>query len=290
MNDPRENQRAAWLVRQWTTALAKLIESMAGEPPRVEWQPAPPGADLALQAAALAARHGTVLWWEQSFSAAPDAHFWVGAPESAWSPLGARILNAAGVEEAGPEEARGTWLELLGQSLDQLAGAVGSQLRREVTCPDRNERTNPPPAAEFFTVELQLGETALPPLLAVPGDSLSGVLADPPQPAAGETSLAPVAPGAAVPAPAAPNRMLDLLLDVELPVAISFGRTHLPLKETLRLTTGSIVELNRAVTEPVDVIVNNCVIARGEVVVIEGNYGVRIREIVSRQERLRNLR
>ena len=77
----------------------------------------------------------------------------------------------------------------------------------------------------------------------------------------------------------APPRTMELLLDVELPVSISFGRTQLPLKEALKLTTGSIVELNRTVTEPVDIIVNNCVIARGDVVVIEGNYGVRIREI-----------
>ena len=49
------------------------------------------------------------------------------------------------------------------------------------------------------------------------------------------------------------------------------------------------MELNRAVTEPVEVIVNNCVIARGEVVVVEGNYGVRIQQIVSRQDRLRTV-
>jgi flagellar motor switch protein FliN/FliY len=49
------------------------------------------------------------------------------------------------------------------------------------------------------------------------------------------------------------------------------------------------VELNRSITEPVEVIVNNCVIARGEVVVVEGNFGVRIREVISRQDRLRTL-
>ena len=74
-----------------------------------------------------------------------------------------------------------------------------------------------------------------------------------------------------------------------MPVGVSFGRTQLPLKDVIKLSTGSIVELNRAITEPVEVIVNNCVIARGEVVVIEGNYGVRIREIVSPEERLRSL-
>ena len=82
---------------------------------------------------------------------------------------------------------------------------------------------------------------------------------------------------------------IDLLLDVELPVIVSFGRAQLMLKDVIKLTTGSIVELNRALSEPVEVIVNNCVIARGEVVVVEGNYGIRIKQVISRQERLRTL-
>lgn len=82
---------------------------------------------------------------------------------------------------------------------------------------------------------------------------------------------------------------MDLLLDVELPVSVSFGRAQLALKDLLKLTSGSIVELNRTISEPVEVIINNCVIARGEVVVVDGNYGIRIQEIVSRQERLRTL-
>lgn len=82
---------------------------------------------------------------------------------------------------------------------------------------------------------------------------------------------------------------MDLLLDVELPVSVSFGRAQLALNDLLKLTSGSIVELNRTISEPVEVIVNNCVIARGEVVVVDGNYGIRIQEIVSRQERLRTL-
>jgi flagellar motor switch protein FliN/FliY len=91
--------------------------------------------------------------------------------------------------------------------------------------------------------------------------------------------------------PASPNPpTLDLLLDVEMPVSVSFGRTQIQLKDVMKLSSGSIVELNRGVSEPVEVIVNNCVIARGEVVVIEGNYGVRIDEIISPQERLRTLK
>ena len=85
------------------------------------------------------------------------------------------------------------------------------------------------------------------------------------------------------------SKTFELLLDVELPVSVSFGRAQVPLKDVLKLTTGSIVELNRSILEPVEVIVNNCVIARGEVVVVEGNFGVRIQQVVSRQERLRTL-
>src|SRR5207253_131808 len=75
-------------------------------------------------------------------------------------------------------------------------------------------------------------------------------------------------------------KTFDLLLDVELPVSVSFGRAQVALKDLIKLTTGSIVELNRSITEPVEVIVNNCVIARGEVVVVEGNFGVRIQQVV----------
>lgn len=292
MDEPRGNSRtewSAWLVREWTTRLAQTLESMAEKRPGVEWQPAT-GSELELQTEALAARHGTVLWWEQGFSAAPEAHFWVGAPESLWSAVGKGILSAAGIDEADAAETRNTWIELLSQSLESLANAMGAHLQREVVCQQRAERDGPPGVEDFFTVELELDGTKLPPLFAAVSDTMAGAMSAVPETAA--TGL-PVHTAGALPAvaEAAPyNQMLDLLLDVELPVSISFGRTHLPLKDTLKLTTGSIVELNRTVSEPVEVIVNNCVIARGEVVVIEGNYGVRIREIMSRQDRLRNLR
>ena len=81
---------------------------------------------------------------------------------------------------------------------------------------------------------------------------------------------------------------LDLLLDLELPVSVSFGKAQMPLQQILKWTTGSIVELETAVNQPVEVVVNNCVIARGEVVVVDGNYGVRVQQIVSRAERLQS--
>ena len=106
-----------------------------------------------------------------------------------------------------------------------------------------------------------------------------------PQPANGKpatsTGKTPLSSGA--------QHNLAMLLHVELDLSVSFGTTHLNLQEVLKLASGSIVELNRSVAEPVDVLVNNCVIARGEVVVVDGNYGIRVTEIVSRQDRMRTI-
>lgn len=75
----------------------------------------------------------------------------------------------------------------------------------------------------------------------------------------------------------APN--LDLLMDVELDVTLRFGQRHLTLKEVLDLTSGSVIELDRQVEEPVELILDGKVIARGEAVVIDGNYGLRVTEV-----------
>jgi flagellar motor switch protein FliN len=85
------------------------------------------------------------------------------------------------------------------------------------------------------------------------------------------------------------NWNIDLLLDVELPLVVSFGETAMPLKDVLKLGVGSVIELNKTVNDPVTLIVNQKPIARGEVVMVEGNYGVRILEVESTADRIRSL-
>lgn len=82
---------------------------------------------------------------------------------------------------------------------------------------------------------------------------------------------------------------LDLLMDVRLNLTVELGRTKLSLKEVLELTRGSVVELNRIAGEAVDLLANGKLIARGEVVVIEDNFGLRITSIVSPHERLKTM-
>jgi flagellar motor switch protein FliN/FliY len=89
------------------------------------------------------------------------------------------------------------------------------------------------------------------------------------------------------PAPADDFRNLGHLLDVRLPLTIRLGSTRMPLDDVLRLAPGAIVELDRGEDEPLDVLANGRVIARGEVVVVDERFGLRITEIGSREERLR---
>jgi len=85
-------------------------------------------------------------------------------------------------------------------------------------------------------------------------------------------------------------RNLNMLLDIPLQVTVELGRTKRSVKEILELSGGSIIELDKLAGEPVDILVNNRLIAKGEVVVIDENFGVRITDILSQAERLNNLR
>ncbi|ASS99933.1 flagellar motor switch phosphatase FliY [Geobacillus thermocatenulatus] len=94
----------------------------------------------------------------------------------------------------------------------------------------------------------------------------------------------------APPLAATEARNLELLFDVPLQVTVELGRTKRSVQEILQLSTGSIIELDKLAGEPVDVFVNNKLIAKGEVVVIDENFGVRITDIISQSDRLTKLK
>jgi flagellar motor switch protein FliN/FliY len=278
------NLPARRLLDQWAASLGQVLESMTDERPAVEWQP---GSGTAAEPPAPGGE--PLLWWEQPFRGGPEMAVWVGAPRGVWEHAGTVTLRAAGLESVAETEARNTWLEILGQSLGALAHALGTALGREIACDAGVERAPEPRSGAEASVVIRVGEAQLPPCSLVLGSRLLQALLSPDsedgQP--GEAFPEPAAEPSAIPAA---SRTMELLLEVDLPVSISFGRTQLPLKDVLKLMTGSIVELNRGVNDQVDVLVNHCLVARGEVVVVEGNYGVRIQEIASRRDRLRSLR
>jgi len=95
----------------------------------------------------------------------------------------------------------------------------------------------------------------------------------------GTREMVPAAAGA--PVDGHPAGRIGVILGIDLPVVVRFGRTELPVRALTKLGPGSMIELGRSPDEPVDVVVGDRVVARGEVVVVGGNYGVRIVEVMT---------
>ncbi|MEP7311692.1 MAG: flagellar motor switch protein FliN [Pseudomonadota bacterium] len=83
---------------------------------------------------------------------------------------------------------------------------------------------------------------------------------------------------------------IDVILDVPVTLSLEVGRTRLPIRSLLQLNQGSVVELERAAGEPLDVFVNGTLVAHGEVVVVNEKFGIRLTDVISPAERIRKLK
>ena len=86
------------------------------------------------------------------------------------------------------------------------------------------------------------------------------------------------------------EQSLDIVLDIPVSLSMELGRTKMSIRELLQLSQGSVVKLDRPANSPLDILVNGCLIARGDVVIVNERYGVRITDIVSPEERVKRLR
>ncbi len=125
-----------------------------------------------------------------------------------------------------------------------------------------------------------------------------------PEEVAPETAEAPVEVDAGVPQKASPEPLddgleaesgtdvdinLDVLLDVPLSMSLEVGRSRLSIRDLLQLNQGSVVELDRVAGEPMDVMVNGTLVAHGEVVVVNDKFGIRLTDVISPAERIKQL-
>lgn len=86
------------------------------------------------------------------------------------------------------------------------------------------------------------------------------------------------------------DRNLQMILDIPLRVTVELGRTKMPVSDLLNLAQGSVIELNKLAGEPMEVFVNDKLIARGEAVVVNEKFGVRLTDIISTRERVEQLK
>lgn len=241
-------------------------------------------------------------WFELDCNLAAGAAMHVGC---ALGTVRALALLLSADASQGDQAACGAYKEILNQSASALGTSLGGLLGKPVNFSAAAESKAPGElgmglgfrfelAGAKHALALVPNSTLVAALLGIDGDESQDSPGTNPtgKPAshADARSITADLPGKASGGSDNSERdNFDLLLEIEMQLGVSFGRSHLPLEEVLKLSSGAIVELNRLVSDPVDVLVNDAVIARGEVVVVEGNYGVRITEIVSRRERIRSI-
>ena len=248
-------------LERWTAEFRRAAESQTNPKPEITRASAEELAQWDQNASDL-------LWWKQEAGGKDGFAIWIAAEEACWTALG----NAA--EQGGdPKQA---YLNLVKQANLNLAGAAEAGFSKPFHWRDGSTEEAPPACETLALIKVQiiLGGKALPPLLA--GVERKALALEP-----GSTG----SEIATVPAPGV-SPMLSRLMDLQLPVTVLLGRAVLPIRDVLKISSGSLIELDRQINDYVEVMVHGTVVARGEIVSVRGNYGVRIKEIISRQDRI----
>ena len=200
-------------------------------------------------------------WWSGGLSTHPGANFFIGAPEETWEKLG----------RGGPSEnAQENASALISRC---FAKAVAEQFGNRAAAQDSGPSGAPSADWTRASIEIRYSAGQWPNAGCVLSPEFEEAL----------SGLAKTAPAiVAASSPSSPaGGPSDMLMHVQVPVSVSFGNTQIRMKDLLNLTAGSVVELDQALHDNVEVRVNDRVIARGEVVAVDGHYGVRVLELVS---------
>lgn len=261
------------IAAEFRTRLTASLEMLCGASVDVVETPAPP---------VLASD-----WRSHPLSTTPATELYTASPAVIGQAIGARVLAAAGLEDFSDEDVAGSYTEVLQSALSAVAQYLGRSLGADITLLEPGVREAVVHGAFEVSYQLQFEDQTLAPLCFGISASLLALVETQQveSPGADETETVPsepVSPAVRQKA-AAPSDGddLDRVLDLELPIRVRFGKASVVLRDVLKLSTGSIVELDRSIHDPVEIVVNDRVIGRGEVVVTDGNYGVRIQEIVN---------
>jgi flagellar motor switch protein FliN/FliY len=231
-------------------------------------------------------------------AAAPEARWTVtvtiGPPTPGFVTVGfadavaSQLVRAVLGNDEEPEESAVLDMlqEVMGQAVGGLRETPGG--KGVLFCVEAPSRTAALPSSPGQPFTLSLTAEFSPAVNVWSGVESPAAAA--PAPAAAAPSPLAVVPPPPVreTAPGVPGN-LDVILDIDLPLSVRFGQTELTLEALTKLGPGSVIDLARSPDDPVDVLVNGRLVGHGEVVVVGGNYGVRITEILSAADRVRSL-
>jgi flagellar motor switch protein FliN/FliY len=257
-----ESQAADQFLDSWIQEFGRAIEMFSGEQATVTYSRTK---ELA------ASESHDLLWWNQAFEGSANFSSWIGAKENTWMTLGGAPNGVDG------SDAKNTYREIIEQAQQGTATVISGGLPQALRCRQGGFGSGPEAVSVFFAiVGVKLSSGELPAIVlavdrAIAQIGRTAIAIAQPAKAAGDTTATP---------------MLERLMDLELPLSVALGRTEMPIRDVLKVTSGSVIELERTVGDYVELIVHGTVVARGEVVSVKGNYGIRIREIISKNERI----
>jgi flagellar motor switch protein FliN/FliY len=252
-----QHQLISGILDAFTRAVSDALSETGPEDIKLDWSLTPDPQDDS----------ASWTWWSSGLSNYPGANFFIGAPEETWEKLG-----RGGSSENSRENAAALVSRCFAKAVEEtFAGRTGAR--------DAGSTDAPSEDWTRISVEIRYPAGQWPGAGCVLSpefeEALSGDQAE---------TAAPVS------APAGRMNPGDMLMHVQVPVSVTFGATEIRMKDLLNLTTGSVVELDQALHDNVEVRVNDRVIARGEVVAIDGHYGVRVLELVSGESSRKGMR
>ncbi len=281
MSDPTQTTNLAWeqYVAVWVQSLASVIQQIAGKPcPYASVEAPPEGSPLTVD---------TDTWLLVKNDGGLRGEFAVRASSADATTMAQLLLGAPA---AATETLTAEQKEAAEEFFRQVAGHAATALRALANEVQLHVETLPgaptwsaasttwlraaPEAAGPHCLEIRCSaalSTALQTAATLMGTAAATAVAQ--AKATPPSAGTPPASGEAI------QRPLDLLLDVPLELTLHFGQRRMLLREILELNSGSVLELNRRVQEPVEIKLDQRLLARGEVVVVDGHYGVRITEM-----------
>jgi flagellar motor switch protein FliN/FliY len=244
-------------------ALAAVVESMIDKHVHFDWQ--------RIERPLRATPQDDWLWLSETFSIFPTTALWIGGSRASWDSIGQSILSSLGVEQAEAEVVEATCRDIVAQSASALAQKLAKQVGAEITSGDASP-ASAPAMGSFVALTLK------PPGVATEISLIAAV---------DESFLRRLSGGLGQSSPRRRSNLSALppsIASLRLRVHVALGRTKLMLQEVFAMAVGSVIELGRSVTDPVDILVNDSLIARGQVVLCGNSYGVKIVSNVSRNQ------
>jgi flagellar motor switch protein FliN/FliY len=256
-----ENSTFDYFVETWTKQLARSIRVFSGNEPAVTWsrvKSLPPG------------ESEQVFWWKQALQSSSKFTMWIGADESTWNAIGRSS------DDADADDSKAAYLEIIAQTQQGTASTLSAALPEHLEC--RKGQVGSGPKSDslvYALIGVTISGEQLPALMLVAERSIIDVLAT------AENFGEMITSGSGH-----SGLMLDRLLNLEMPISVALGRTQMPIRDLLKVVSGSVIELDQAVDDHADLIVHGTVVARGAIVSVRGNYGIHIKELISQKDRI----